>query len=173
IQEFRVITSVPTAEFGRASGGVVNIVTRGGGREFHGGGYEFFRNDKLNANSFLNNAQGRFCDDGTAAPLGKTCGDPRSPRPTLRYNNFGYLFSGPVWIPGVYSRGHDKTFFFFSHEWRRIIRQPAENFLTVPSLRERSGDFSQSTTQIIDPLTGLQYPDNRIPHNRIDPTARA
>jgi Carboxypeptidase regulatory-like domain/TonB-dependent Receptor Plug Domain len=173
IQEFRVITSVPTAEFGRASGGVVNIITRGGGRDFHGSAYEFLRNDKLNANSFLNNAQGRFCDDGSPAPLGKQCGALRAPRPTLRYNNFGYTFSGPVWIPGIYSRGHDKTFFFFSEEWRRIIRQPAEAFLTVPSLRERQGDFSQSSVQIIDPLTGQQFPGNRIPANRIDPAARA
>lgn len=171
IQEFRVITSVPTAEFGRASGGVVNIVTRGGGRDFHGSGYEFFRNDKLNANSFLNNAQGRFCDDGSIAPLGKQCGALRAPRPTLRYNNFGYTASGPVWIPGIYSRGHDKTFFFFSEEWRRIIRQPTEAFLTVPSLRERQGDFSQSSIQVIDPTTGTQFPGNRIPANRLDPAA--
>ncbi|MEN3334693.1 MAG: hypothetical protein V7641_4058 [Blastocatellia bacterium] len=173
IQEFRVITSVPTAEFGRASGGVVNLITRGGGRDFHGSAYEFLRNDKLNANSFLNNAQGRFCDDGSPAPLGKQCGALRAPRPTLRYNNFGYTFSGPVWIPGIYSRGHDKTFFFFSEEWRRIIRQPAEAFLTVPSLRERAGDFSQSTTQIIDPLTGQQFAGNRIPAGRIDPASLA
>ncbi len=173
IQEFRVITSVPTAEFGRASGGVVNVITKGGGRDFHGGAYEFFRNDKLNANSFLNNAQGRFCDDGLPPALGRQCGDPRSARPTLRYNNFGLTFSGPVWIPGIYSRGHDKTFFFFSQEWRRIIRQPAEAFLTVPSLRERTGDFSQSSTQIIDPLTGVQFPGNKIPDNRINPIARA
>src|SRR5712692_2776331 len=80
IQEFKVITSVPTAEFGRASGGVVNVITRGGGREFHGNAYEFFRNDKLNANSFLSNAAGRFCDRGDVAPLGKTCGRLRAPR---------------------------------------------------------------------------------------------
>ncbi|HET6854921.1 MAG TPA: TonB-dependent receptor, partial [Pyrinomonadaceae bacterium] len=55
IQEFRVITSVPTAEFGKSGGGVVNLITRGGGQEFHGGAYEFLRNDKLNANSFFNN----------------------------------------------------------------------------------------------------------------------
>src|ERR1044072_1013794 len=173
IQEFRVITSVPTAEFGRASGGVVNIITKGGGRDFHGGAYEFFRNAKLNANSCLNNAQGRFCDDGLPPALGKECGDPRSARPTLRYNNFGYLFSGPVWIPGVYSRGHDKTYFFFSQEWRRIIRQPAEAFLTVPSIGERIGDFSQSSTQIIDPTTGLQFPGNKIPADRINPITKA
>jgi outer membrane receptor protein involved in Fe transport len=173
IQEFRIITSVPTAEFGRASGGVVNVITRGGGRDFHGSGYEFLRNDKLNANSFLNNAGGRFCDDGTVAPIGKTCGKLRAPRPVVRYNNFGYTFSGPVWIPKVYPRGGEKTFFFFSQEWRRIIRQPTENFQVVPSLRERQGDFSQSTVQIIDPLTGTQFTGNRIPANRLDPTALA
>jgi hypothetical protein len=173
IQEFKVITSVPSAEFGRASGGVVNVVTRGGGREFHGGAYEFLRNDKLNANSFLSNAAGRFCDRGDAPALGKTCGEERSPRPVLRYNNFGYTFGGPVWIPGIYSRGHDKTFFFFSEEWRRIIRQPTENFVTVPTLRERRGDFSQATGRLFDPVTGNEFLDKQIPVNRQDPTALA
>lgn len=173
IQEFKVITSVPTAEFGRASGGVVNVITRGGGREFHGGAYEFVRNDALNANSFLSNAAGRFCDHGDVAPIGRTCGEERSSRPLLRYNNFGYTFSGPVWIPGVYSRGHDKTFFFFSEEWRRIIRQPTENFVTVPTLRERQGDFSQGTARIFDPVSGLEFTDKKIPLNRLDPTALA
>jgi hypothetical protein len=160
IQEFRVITSLPTAEFGRASGGVVNVITRGGGRDFHGSMYEFFRNDKLNANTFLRNAVGRTAD-----------GKERAPRPTLRYNNFGYTASGPVWIPGVYGKNRDKTFFFFSEEWRRIVRQPTDAFQTVPSALERIGDFSETTTQIIDPLTGLQFPGNRIPANRIDPVA--
>jgi len=173
IQEFRVITSVPTAEFGRASGGVVNVITRGGGRDFHGSAYEFFRNDFLNANSFLSNAAGRFCDDGKAAPLGKTCGEGRAPRPQLRYNNFGYTFSGPLWIPKLYPRGGEKTFFFFSEEWRRIIRQSTENFVTVPSLRERQGDFSQGTLRIFDPVTGLEFTDKKIPTNRIDPVAAA
>src|SRR6185436_4155330 len=173
IQEFKVITSVPTAEFGRASGGVVNVITRGGGRDFHGGAYEFLRNDAFNANSFLSNAAGRFCDRGEAAPVGKTCGEPRTPRSLLRYNNFGYTFSGPVWIPGIYSRGHDKTFFFFSEEWRRIIRQPAENFVTVPTLRERRGDFSQGTARIFDPVTGTEFTTKQIPTNRLDPTALA
>ncbi len=172
IQEVRIITSVPTAEFGRAGGGVVNLVTRGGSKDFHGGLYEFLRNDKLNANSFFNNTNGRFCDRGDTAPAGKECGDERSPRPTLRYNNFGYNVGGPVWIPGIYEQ-RDKTFFFFSHEWRRIIRQPAENTVRVPSLLEKAGDFSEAgQLAIIDPLTGLQFPGNRIPDNRIDPNAR-
>lgn len=172
IQEFRVITSVPTAEFGRASGGVVNVITRGGGRDFHGSFYEFFRNDKLNANSFLSNAAGRFGDRGEIPSTDPRFGNERAPRPTLRYNNFGYTLSGPVWIPGVYGSGRDKTFFFWSQEWRRIIRQPTENFQTVPSLRERNGDFSETTVQIFDPLTGQPFPGNIIPANRIDPIAR-
>ena len=164
IQEFRVITSVPTAEFGRAAGGVVNLVTRGGTQKFHGGAYEFMRNDKLNANSFFNNAA------GTNAVTGRAI----SPRPILRYNNFGWNLAGPVWIPKIYPRGGDRTFFFFSQEFRRIIRQPAESFVTVPTLREREGDFTQFTTnRLFDPLTGNEFTDKRIPANRIDPTALA
>src|SRR5712672_1960098 len=79
IQEFRVITSVPTAEFGRSGGGVVNLITRSGTKQFHGGVYEFVRNNALNANSFFNNSAGRNAD-----------GTLKAPRPLLRYNNFGY-----------------------------------------------------------------------------------
>jgi outer membrane receptor protein involved in Fe transport len=172
IQEIRIISSVPTAEFGRAGGGVVSLITRGGTSEFHGGLYEFLRNDKLNANSFFNNTNGRFCDRGDTAPPGKECGQERSPRSSLRYNNFGYNVGGPVWIPGIYEQ-RDKTFFFFSQEWRRIIRAPAENTIRVPSLLEKAGDFSEpGQLAIIDPLTGQPFPGNRIPANRIDPDAR-
>jgi outer membrane receptor protein involved in Fe transport len=167
IQEFRVITSVPTAEFGRAAGGVVNLVTRGGTPEFHGGLYEFVRNDKLNANSYFNNASGRLADGRLVAPRSK-----------LRYNNFGWNLGGPVLIPrfgeggSTFYNGRDKTFFFFSQEWRRIIRAPGQSTITVPSLRERQGDFSEpGNLTIFDPLTGLQFPGNRIPAARIDPNS--
>lgn len=172
IQEFRVITSVPTAEFGRAAGGVVNLVTRGGTREFHGGVYEFLRNDKLNANSFFNNAAGRFGDRGEIPENDPRFGNERFPRSILRYNNFGYTIGGPVWIPKIYPRGGDKTFFFFSQEFRRIIRQSAESFVTVPTLRERRGDFSQFTNRLFDPLTNTEFLNRQIPENRIDPVAR-
>jgi len=170
IQEFRVITSVPTAEFGRSGGGVVNLITRSGTRQFHGGFYEFLRNDKLNANSFFNNAAGSFAD-----------GTPRAPRPKLRYNNYGFNIGGPVLLPrfaeggpSVFGRKRDKTFFFFSEEWRKVIRQPTQNIITVPSLLERSGDFSEpGNVTIFDPLTGLPFPGNKIPQFRIDPTALA
>ena len=169
IQEFRVITSIPGAEFGRSGGGVVNLITRGGGNQFHGTLYEFVRNDKLNANSFFNNSNGRLAS-----------GLERSPRPKLRYNNFGYLVSGPVVLPrfgeGGRStwKGTDKTFFLFSHEFRRIIRAPAESTITVPSLLERQGNFSEAgNVPIFDPLTGVQFAGNVIPAGRIDPAALA
>jgi outer membrane receptor protein involved in Fe transport len=176
IQEFRVITSVPTAEFGKSGGGVVNLITRGGGQEFHGGVYEFLRNDRLNANSFFNNANGSFGPNDQQVRLGlNRAGDARTPRPKVRYNNFGYLISGPVVIPGVYNTDRQKTFFLFSEEWRRIIRAPSTvSPITVPSLLERQGNFSETgNAPIFDPTTGLQFTNNTIPDNRIDPVAKS
>jgi outer membrane receptor protein involved in Fe transport len=176
IQEFRVITSVPTAEFGRSGGGVVNIVTRGGGRDFHGTAYEFWRNDRLNANSFFNNANGSFGpNDATVLAGLAQAGTPRSPRPKLRYNNPGFLLSGPVFIPGHYNKDRQKTFFLFSQEFRRIIRAPSlASAITVPSLLERQGDFSETgNPAIFDPLTGKQFTGNVIPQARLNPAALA
>lgn len=176
IQEFRVITSVPTAEFGRSGGGVVNLITRGGGRDFHGTLYEFVRNDRLNANSFFNNANGTFGPNEATVRAGLAqAGTPRSPRPKLRYNNPGYLVSGPVFIPGHYNKEREKTFFLFSQEFRRIIRAPSlASAITVPSLLERQGNFSETgNLPIFDPLTGQQFPGNIIPQARINPTALA
>lgn len=175
IQEFRVITSVPTAEFGKSGGGVVNLVTRGGGREFHGGVYEFLRNDKLNANSFFNNANGTFGPNDATVKAGLAqAGTPRAPRPKLRYNNFGYLVSGPVVIPGLYNKDRQKTFFLFSQEWRRIIRAPSlSSAITVPSVLERQGNFSEAgNNPIFDPTTGLQFTNNTIPDGRINQVAK-
>jgi hypothetical protein len=173
IQEFRVITSVPSAEFGRSGGGVVNLITRGGGREFHGTVYEFLRNDYLNANSFFNNANGTFGpNDAQVLNGARQVGDERSPRAKLRYNNFGYLVSGPLFIPRVYNTEREKTFFLFSQEFRRIIRAPAQSTVTVPSLLERQGNFSEAgNLPIFDPLTGTRFPNNVIPTARLDPVA--
>jgi hypothetical protein len=174
IQEFRVITSVPTAEFGKSGGGVVNLVTRGGGQQFHGTLYEFLRNDRLNANSFFNNANGTFGPNDAGVKLGiNTAGTARTPRPKLRYNNFGYLISGPVFIPGIYNEKREKTFFLFSQEFRRIIRAPSlSSAITVPSLLERQGNFSETgNLPIFDPTTGLQFANNTIPSGRINQTA--
>jgi outer membrane receptor protein involved in Fe transport len=177
IQEFRVITSIPGAEFGKSGGGVVNLITRGGGQDFHGGFYEFLRNDRLNANSFLNNAAGTFGPNDQNVKSGlNAVGDERVPRPKLRYNNFGYLVSGPVMIPGLYNEKREKTFFFWSEEWRRIIKAPGNIApITVPSLLERQGNFSEAgNVAIFDPLNpGVQFTNNTIPDARINQTAKA
>lgn len=148
ISEFKVLRNHYSAEYGRNASGHVNVITKSGGRDFHGNFYEFFRNDKLNANPFFNNLAGRFTTDTTAKPpdVIVPAGDPRAgkervPRPQLRYNNFGYTIGGPVFIPGHYNTEREKTFFFFSQEFRRVITYATFN-ATVPSAAERQGIFS-------------------------------
>ncbi|HYO80687.1 MAG TPA: carboxypeptidase-like regulatory domain-containing protein, partial [Bryobacteraceae bacterium] len=157
IQEFRVATG-NSAEFGRSAGANVNLAIKSGTRNLHGSIYEYLRNDKLDANEFFANRQGR----------GKV---------PFRQNQYGVSFGGPVVLPKIYN-GRDSTFWFFSWEgfrWRR--GQTAQT--TVPSAAMRAGDFSALTTKIYDPLTGVAdeqgriirqpFPGNVIPANRIDP----
>lgn len=120
IEEFKVITSSYAAEWPRSGGGVVNVVTKSGTSNFFGTGYEFFRNDALNSNSY-------FREQSTVP---KT----RDNAPFLRYNNFGYTLGGPL-LPS-----REKAFFFWSQEWRRIKRTtpttaavPNPEWLTNPS----------------------------------------
>ncbi|HLW75836.1 MAG TPA: carboxypeptidase regulatory-like domain-containing protein, partial [Bryobacteraceae bacterium] len=128
IEEFRVLRGQYSAEFGRDAGGMVNVITKSGSNQFHGDLYEFFRNDKLAANNFFNNANKvNLGPDGTAKI------------PPLRYNNFGYTIGGPVWIPHIYN-GHDKTFFFFSEEFRRSITYTSVQG-SAPTADELNGNF--------------------------------
>jgi len=112
IQEMNVITSSYSAEWARNGGGVVNIVTKAGTNRLSGSAYEFLRNDGLNANSFFRNM----------SPRPEINGEP----PRLRYNNFGYTFSGPA-LPS-----REKLFFFFSQEWRRSTRDKGSTQEPVP-----------------------------------------
>ena len=161
IQEFRVATG-NSAEFGRSAGANVNVAIKSGSRNLHGSLYEYFRNDKLDANEFFANRQGR----------GKV---------PFRQNQYGVSVGGPVVLPKVYN-GRDKTFWFFSWEgfrWRRGQTAQA----TVPLEPMRNGDFSSLLpARIYDPLTGTlnaqggivrqPFPNNIIPANRIDPGMR-
>ncbi len=123
ISEFKTLRGTYKAEFGRNASGQVNVVTRSGTSSLHGSAYEFFRNDKFNANRYFNNLNGVT-------------------RPLLRYNDFGYTVGGPVYIPGIYKQ-RDKTFFFFSQELRRIVNYAAATAL-LPTDYERVGDFSNA-----------------------------
>jgi hypothetical protein len=174
IQEFKVERNSFSAEFGQAQGVVINLVTKGGSNEFHGAIWEFVRNDKLNANDFFNNSAGR-------------------PRPPLRYNNFGFNFSGPIILPSFglggksFWKGKNKAFFFWNEEWRREIRGLAVPIRTrVPTAAERIGDFSGTLTGPLprrpgttDPCTTPGpnpadpdcFPGNRIPQNQLSPAA--
>jgi len=124
IAEFKVERSNYSPEFGRSASGQINVVTRSGTSTFHGGLYEFFRNDVFNANSFINNRVG-------------------NPRPVLRYNDFGGTIGGPFFIPNFYNQNKEKTFFFFSEEVRRVTTTGRSN-LYCPDGSGEAGFFSIS-----------------------------
>jgi len=151
IAELKVLTNGQQAEFGRASGANITVVTKSGAKEFHGVGYEFYRNEWLNANTFTNNYAGL-------------------PRPRNRNSTFGFNLGGPVYIPGKLNSSKDKLFFFTNWEFQRPRLFDNLVRLTVP-LEERKGDFSKSASNgrpvtIRDPLTNAPFPGNQIPQDR-------
>ncbi len=137
IKEFKVLTSNFTAEVGRSGSGTVTLVTRGGTNDYRFSLYEFVRNDIFNANTFFNNRRGRKAD-----------GTPQADVPRLRYNTFGGTVGGPLPFLNfgeggpVTNSGKNKTFFFYSQDFRRISRASTTNTTLVPSVAERNGDFS-------------------------------
>jgi hypothetical protein len=168
VGEFNVVTNGLSAEYGRLSGGAVVLVTRAGTNQFHGSGYEYFRNNILNANDWNSNRYG--------VPIG-----------VFHDNVFGGTLGGPVVIPKLYN-GHNKTFFFFNYEGTRHNSGNNATLAGVPTALERQGDFSQSLidkavpVQIYDPLTGQSaangdtlrqpFPGNIIPQSRFDPLSK-
>src|SRR5215204_6471216 len=135
IGEFRVLRSLFPAESGRSGGGQVNVITRSGGEKFHGSAYEFIRNEAFNANSFLNNAV-------TTPQFGRD-ENGKAKRPPFRYNNYGWTVSGPVYFLKFGEGGDtvgrlDRTFFFFSQEFRRDRRFSAATTTVVPDAALRN-----------------------------------
>ena len=122
IAEVKVLRGVYSAEYGRGGAGQINVLSRSGVTQFHGGAHEFLRNDLLAANDFFLNRQ----------EVG---------RPPLRYNTFGYTFSGPIFIPRHYNTGRNKTFFFWSQEFRRVITYTVLQAL-APTDEMKQGIFS-------------------------------
>jgi Carboxypeptidase regulatory-like domain/TonB-dependent Receptor Plug Domain len=131
IEEFKLLRGAYNPEYGRSSSGQITVVTRSGGSTFHGGAYEFFRNDVLNANTFANNGGGALNFKPTS-------------RPKLRYNDFGGTIGGPVYIPGIYNTERNKTFFFFSEEVRRVITYSTFHSSEVPTPAELQGTFPKA-----------------------------
>jgi hypothetical protein len=150
IQEFNLITSNAPAEFGNYAGGIINASIKSGTNQFHGDVWEFFRNDKLNANQWEN----KF--DGPGNELA---------REAVRWNMFGGTIGGPII--------KDRLFFFADYQGQRFDHPTTSSFITVFTNNERAGDFSQLTTQLKNPVTGVPYVQNQIPISQINPVAAA
>ena len=153
IAEFKIERSNYSPEFGRSASGQINVVTRSGTAGFHGGLYEFFRNDVLNANDFISNRNG-------------------APRRILRYNDFGGTIGGPVFIPGFYNQNKEKTFFFFSEEVRRVTT-PVRQTSVVPTAQERQGIFQAPVCIAVDATGGCTATGTQIAAGNINPVAAA
>src|SRR6185436_11843457 len=124
IEQVSVKTSNFASEYGRNSGASINVVTRSGTNEFKGSGFEYGRNDKFDANNFFSKQ--------TATP-----------KPKLRYNDYGYSLGGPA--------VKSKLFFFGGQEWKKIRRDTTPTFRTLPTNAMIGGDFSAITTVLRDP----------------------
>src|SRR5947209_6512717 len=133
IQEFKILTGVYQAEFGRSMGAQISVLTKSGTSQFHGSGYWFHRHDGLNANNWLSNRN-------------------NLPRQLFRFNDLGATIGGPVYIPKV-MKNRQKLFFFWSEEFQRQLRPQGSRPLTVPTALERKGDFSQSVDNNGNPFT--------------------
>ena len=135
VAEFKVLTNAYQAEYGRAVGGQVQVVTKSGTQSFHGSGYWYGRRSDWNANSWTNKRAAAPPPVGTGSLIDK---------PHASRNDYGYTLGGPVYIPGTFNTDKKKLFFFWSQEFQRRKDPAAERQGRVPTSLERQGDFSQS-----------------------------
>ena len=153
VQEVKVQINTYDAEAGRTGGGFFNTTAKSGSNDYHGSLFGFLRPSSMQANNFFNNRRGIA-------------------KPNAPYKLYGGSFGGNIKLPWLYD-GKDKTFFWSSFEGYRMDTFLSETF-TVPTDRERLGDFSQTKTStgalvvIRDPLTGLPFTGNIIPNSRRD-----
>ncbi len=172
VSEFKVITNGLSAEYGRSSGGIVEVVTRGGTNELHGQAFEYFRNELLNANSWLQNATG-------------------GQRQVFKNNIYGGDIGGPVVLPRIYD-GRNKTFWWFNFQGTKHREAAVNRLAGVPTEAERQGDltgtlYNGSRPLLWDPLggsTGSGYGNQyfttllggdglHVPASRIHPMTKA
>ena len=151
IQEFKIETNSPPAEFGRFNGGVINLTTKAGTNALHGTAFEFFRHEALNARNFFQAAN--------------------ATKPGFRRNQFGGVLGGPML--------RNRTFFFVDYQGQRqdIERTVLS---TVPTMAQRQGVFMQNiydpATTVSNGAGGFtrtQFTNNTIPIERMDPIARS
>jgi hypothetical protein len=186
IQEVAIQTSNFAAEYGQAGGGLFNYTMKSGTNQLHGGAFDYFVNEALNAGL-------PWTDAGSINP--SKAG--QHIRNAIRQNDFGFTLGGPIVIPKIYN-GHDKTFFFFSFEQFRQSNFTTNSEYTMPTDAYRQGNFSAALApyipcggpdpagqpvclnEVFDPTTSHlvngslvrnPFPNNVIPQSRIDPTA--
>jgi hypothetical protein len=136
VEEFREETTDADARYGRASGGIINLVFRSGTNQYHGEVFEFFRNSVLDAKNYF--------DTGA--------------KPGFRMNSFGATFGGPL-----FNKANPKTFFFADYAGQRTS-QGLTNVDTVPDWGPRGvGDFSLYSQVVHDPVTGIPFTGNVVP----------
>ena len=137
IQEFKEQTANYSAEYG-FSANQINIISKSGTNDLHGALFWFDRNNDFDARSYF--------DAGI---------------PALHQNQYGFVAGGPVYVPKIYN-GRNKTFWLVNFDATKI-RQGTDSFGVVPTADELAGKF---TAPIMDPLSGLPFPDNTVPSNR-------
>lgn len=182
IAQFETLASNYPPDYGISSGATISLGLKSGTQHFHGEAFEFNRNTVFDANQYFNKQS-----------------DPVTPRQKLNYNIFGGNVGGPIFIPKVYNNKHDRTFFFWNEEWRRLIQGSspaqsptlaAQDFPTAgQNLTWVAPAFASSPTLLVpsavsDPafaaklaanglVPGKPFPNNVIPANLIDPNAVA
>jgi hypothetical protein len=150
VDEFKVLQSNFSAEYGQAGDGIVSLTIKSGTNELHGTGYDFLRNKSLDANSWANNLQGLKRSIDTQ-------------------NDFGATVGGPVWIPKVYN-GKNKTFFFFAYEGFRF-RNGGTGQDSFPNENFRKGDFSQiCNSGFTNGICNDRDANNNVANQIYDPT---
>jgi outer membrane receptor protein involved in Fe transport len=174
ISEVKVLLNSYQAEYGGNSSANISIITKSGSREFHGSGYYYKRHEQFNANDFFNNSNIVLSPlTGEAGPVAK---------PRYRFNTLGFTLGGPVWIPKVADKLKEKLFFFYSFEDSQTLNPQDLRRVTVPTERERNGDFSQSPVLIRDPRQTAPctttnragcFSGNVIPQELIDKNGQA
>jgi hypothetical protein len=159
--EVTVLLNSYQAEYGRSGGAIVNIVTRGGTKDYHGSLYYYKRHEMFNANTWWNNKNG-------------------AAKSRYRYLTEGLTIGGPVSIPGLFNKNREKLFFFFSVERNPALIPLGLQQFTMPTQLERNGDFSQTldtagkVIAVNDPANGKkQFTGNSIPAGRINKSAQA
>ncbi len=144
IAEVKVLTSNYGAQYGRNGSATVETITKSGTQQFHGDLYEFVRNNDFNARNFFQQTV-----------------------PEYKKNDYGYTIGGPVFIPKFYNTSKQKTFFFFSEEWRKDV-VPGQTFnQQVPSTQERQGNFSD-----VCPASGSAVNITLYPNCPVIPTGQ-